>query len=97
MGCAMGRPRKPKLSSDEIAKAFAEPTTAKQFPPVLNVSLAAELLRVSPKTVYAWHGAGRLSAAAVKRGKHLMFWRDRLIDVMFNGPNWVGETNDNTN
>jgi hypothetical protein len=85
----MGRPPKLKISTEEIVNAFADQAIAQQFPPVLNVDLAAKLLTVSPKTVYGWHGDGRLTAAVAKRGKHLLFWRDRLIDVIFNSPAWA--------
>lgn len=85
----MGRPPKQKISNDEIASAFADPAIAAMFPPVLSISLAAKLLHVSQKTLYAWHSSGRLTAAVAKRGKRLFFWRDRLIEVIFNAPAWA--------
>jgi hypothetical protein len=31
---------------------------------------------------------GRFDGTFRKRGKHLRFWRDRVIDQFFNGPEW---------
>ena len=75
------------LSKDEIRQAFAEgPST--QFPPILNVVQLAELLQISSKTVYEWIAKGRLDGAFRKRGKHQLIWRDRAIEILFNGKNW---------
>lgn len=79
------RPR--KLSKPEIRQAFADGSGA-QFPPILNVEQLAALLQISVKTVYAWIAQGRLDGAFRKRGKHLLIWRDRALDILFNGPDW---------
>ncbi len=88
-GESWGVPPKQKISNDEIATPSPIRRFAAMFPPVLSISLAAKLLHVSRKTLYAWHSSGRLTAAVAKRGKHLIFWRDRLIDVIFNAPAWA--------
>ena len=76
-----------KLSTAEIEQAFAEgPGT--QFPPILTIAQLAELVQLSPKTLYEWIGKGRLNGAFRKRGKHILIWRDRAIDILFNGPEW---------
>ena len=79
--------RKRKLSKTEIAKTFAEGPGA-QFPPILSAAQLASLLRISVKTVYEWIAKGRLDGAFRKRGKHVLIWRDRAIDILFNGPEW---------
>jgi excisionase family DNA binding protein len=79
--------RKQTLSKVEIAQAFADGTGA-QFPPIMTVDQLAALLQKSRKTVYEWAEKGRLDGAFRKRGKHILFWRDRVIDIIFNGPEW---------
>lgn len=79
--------RSRQLSKDEIQQAFAEGRGA-QFPPILNVAQLAELLQISVKTVYKWIAKGRLDGAFRKRGKHHLIWRDRAIEILFNGKEW---------
>ena len=79
--------RKPTVSPSEIAKAFADGTGA-QFPPIMTVDQLAALLQISRKTVYEWAEKGRLDGAFRKRGKHILIWRDRALDILFNGPQW---------
>ena len=78
-----------KLSPSEIRSAFDSAELRAQFPPILNVTDAVRLLRLpSRKTLYVWIARDRLNGAFRKRGKHLLFWRDRLIDIIFNTPEW---------
>ena len=58
------------------------------FPPILTVEQLACLLQISTKTLYEWIAKGRLDGAFRKRGKHILVWRDRAIDLLFNGPEW---------
>ena len=76
-----------RLSKAEIQQAFAD-GSGTQFPPILTVSQLAALLQLSAKTVYEWLGRGRLDGAFRKRGKHHLIWRDRALDILFNGPEW---------
>ena len=76
-----------KLSRAEIRQAFAGGTGA-QYPPILNVTQLAELVQISRKTIYEWIAKGRLDGAFRKRGKHHLIWRDRAIEIIFNGPDW---------
>ena len=55
------------------------------FPPILDVHQAAALLQVSIHTVYRAVSEGRFKTA-VRRGKPLRFWRDRLISEFFGAP-----------
>ncbi len=63
-----------RLTSDEIAAAIQGTT----FPPILNPDEAAGLLQIKRSTLYRQVSEGRYRSA-VKRGKPLRFWRDRLI------------------
>ena len=53
-------------------------TALKDLPPVLLPQEAAALLRLKITTLYRHVSEGRYSGA-VKRGKPLRFWRDRLV------------------
>lgn len=63
-----------KLTQPEITAAI-EPA---MLPPILTPQEAAGLLRLKLSTLYRHACEGRY-AGAVKRGKPLRFWRDRLI------------------
>ena len=76
-----------KLSKDEIQQAFAGADAAR-FPPILTPVQLAGLAQLSVKTIYEWISQGRLDGAFRKRGKHVLIWRDRALDLLFNGPEW---------
>lgn len=80
--------RQRKLSATEISQAFAEGNGA-SFPPILTAEQLAALLQISTKTLYEWIAKGRLDGAFRKRGKHILVWRDRALDIVFNGPEWA--------
>lgn len=63
-----------KLRSDEISDSF----DSTHYPPILTPQEAAQLLRLKISTLYRHVSEGRYGGA-VKRGKPLRFWRDRLI------------------
>lgn len=73
-----------KLTDREIASAFAEPLCAQRFPPVLTIKQSAQLLQVPVQTIYQWRSRGLLGACCRKVGKHLRFYRDRLLKKVFN-------------
>jgi excisionase family DNA binding protein len=79
--------KKRKLSRNEIRQAFAG-GDAQMIPEVLSPAELARLIGKSVKTVYAWIAMGRLDGAFRKRGKHVLLWRDRVVDLLFNGPEW---------
>jgi excisionase family DNA binding protein len=79
-------PKRP-LSTEEIARAFTG-RTAEQYPPLLSPQQLAGLLGLSVKTVYHWIAQGRLDGAFRKRGKHVLIWRARALDLLFNGKDW---------
>lgn len=76
-----------QISQAELDSAFFG-NLGGRFPPVLNVSQAAELLQVPVKTLYEWSSRGRLRSCARRRGKRLFFWRDLLIRELFEGKEW---------
>ena len=72
-----------KLTARDVASAFADPTWSTQFPPVLTVDQAAGLLQVPKQTIYDWHSRGLLKGCCRRAGKHLRFFRDRLLFHIF--------------
>jgi len=72
-----------KLTMGEISAACSD-GAGKQYPPILTTQQAAELVGVPIGTIYAWSSQGRLKGCARKVGKHLRFFRDRLISRIFN-------------
>jgi excisionase family DNA binding protein len=73
-----------KLTKGEIEAPFTAGHWASRYPPVLTVEQAAELLQVPKGTLYDWSSRGLLKACARRVGKHLRFYRDRLIHRIFN-------------
>ena len=63
---------KQKLTQTELEAAL------NNLPPVMTPIEAAMLLRLKLSTLYRHVSEGRYSGA-VKRGKPLRFWRDRLV------------------
>jgi excisionase family DNA binding protein len=63
-----------KLTAPEITTSLV----GSDLPPILTPEEAAGLLRLKVSTLYRHVSEGRYSGA-VKRGKPLRFWRDRLI------------------
>ncbi|MBR9804716.1 MAG: helix-turn-helix domain-containing protein [Rubinisphaera brasiliensis] len=72
-----------KLTRDEVQSCFPEGVSA-EFPAILSVDQAARLLQVSKSTVYQWHSQNRLTGCAQRVGKHLRFFRDRLVMHVMN-------------
>lgn len=72
------------LSKAEVAKSLRE----LQLPAVVTTKALANLLGLSVKTVYLWRAIGRLEGTYRKRGKHVLFFTERVIILIFNGPKW---------
>jgi excisionase family DNA binding protein len=72
-----------KLTAREIATA-CDTNAGSAIPVVLTVDEAAALLRVSKETIYDWSSRGLLKGCCRKVGKHLRFFRDRLLQKVFN-------------
>lgn len=73
-----------RLTNHEVAAAFAQDGWAVKFPPILTVDRAADLLQVPKATVYAWRSQKLLKGCGRKVGKHVRFFRDRLILKLMN-------------
>ncbi len=61
-----------KLNASELEQCL------KDLPPILTPPEAAALLRLKISTLYRHVSEGRYGEA-VRRGKPLRFWRDRLV------------------
>lgn len=68
-----------KLDLAEITHAFADPETARRFPPFLTEAQAAELLHQAPKTIGNWRRDGKLEGTYSKEGKSVLYIRHRLV------------------
>jgi excisionase family DNA binding protein len=73
------------LTVKEVLRTFSDPRYSAKFPPVLTVDQAAELLQVPKLTIYDWRSRGLLHGCCRRVGKHLRFFRDRLLLHVFNG------------
>ena len=80
----MSGKEKLRISREEIASAFTTDIYSDRFPPIMNVQQAAELLQVPKHTLYEWNSRGRLNGCSQRLGKHLRFFRDRLVHKVMN-------------
>ena len=67
-----------RLTQQEIGSAM------KDSPPILTPQQAANLLQLQLSTLYRHVSEGKYRRA-VKRGKPLRFWRDRLVQEFMLG------------
>jgi excisionase family DNA binding protein len=81
------RASRSNLTRQEIQQAFASDAGV-AFPVILSPRQLAELVGLSAKTIYEWLAKGRLDDAYRKRGKHVLIWRDRAIEILFSGKEW---------
>ena len=80
-------PPKCKLTDAEIRRAFSG-RSADVFPPIVAPGQLAQLFGISTKTMYEWITKGRLDGAFRRRGKPMLIWRDRAIELIFTGKEW---------
>lgn len=78
----------PALTAADLSRPFGG-DLAVRYPPVLSPRQLADLLGKSRKTVYDWLARGRLDGAARRRGKHVLIWRDRALEILFSGREWT--------
>jgi hypothetical protein len=76
--------KSPKLTLKEIEKAFATGPFAET--PILTVERLCLLTGLKPKTIYRWKAKGVFEGTYRRRGKYILFWRDRVVVALFNGP-----------
>ena len=67
-----------KLTQQEIQASLNE------YPPILTPEEAAKILQLKLSTLYRHISEGKYNSA-VKRGKPIRFWRDRLIQDFMMG------------
>lgn len=79
--------KKPNLTPQEVVAPFQGPW-GDRFPPILHRPQVAELFGVTVKCIDNWKALGRLNGSFRKRGKHIFFWRDRLIHLIYNEKEW---------
>lgn len=82
--------RKRPLTKNEIAGAFSG-AMGEAYPPILSPKQLASLTGLSVRTIYEWLANDRLDGAFRRRGKHVLIWRDRALDILFNGAEWSHE------
>ncbi len=73
-----------RLTPSELSSPFANTEWGTKYPPVLTVDQAAELLQVPKATIYDWSSRDLLRGCSRRVGKHLRFFRDRLLQRIFN-------------
>ena len=72
------------LTARDLAATFGDPELAAKYPPILTIDEAAALLRIPKATIYDWNSRGLLRGCCRKVGKHLRFFRDKLLLQIFN-------------
>ncbi len=82
------------LKPGEIARAINTEILRAEFPPILTPESVGRMLGCPRSTVYEWVAKGRLDGCSRRRGKGVRFWRDRVLDRFFNGPEWRDEDNE---
>ena len=73
-----------RLGDRELAEMFAGNIEAERFPPILTLSQAAELLQIPVGTLRDWRSRGLMPGCSRKVGKHVRYFRDRLVKHLFN-------------
>lgn len=73
------------LSLEEIHAAFQGSAWEELYPPILKIKQASALLQLPVQTLYQMSSQGQFKNCARKVGKHLLFFRDRLIQSIFQG------------
>ena len=85
-----------RLLGQRFQASWGQPTTidnragagGNSYPVIVSPTQLAEIVGVSRKTIELWKAKDRLKGSFRKRGKHVLFWRDKAIDLIFNGPDW---------
>jgi hypothetical protein len=71
----------PQLSLDEVQVAYA--VYRDRYPPIITLPEAAEIARLKPATLKRKVSEGRFRGC-VRKGKPLLFWRDRFVQALMN-------------
>lgn len=62
--------------------------TGDEHPVLITPTRFARLQNLRVQTVHGWIGAGRLNGVLFKRGRRVLIWRDRALDIIFNRKDW---------
>jgi excisionase family DNA binding protein len=73
---------KSRLSETSIREMFATEPWASRFPPILTVQQLAELMQVSPRTVFQWLATGLLNPATNLIGRQRRILRDSAVMLL---------------
>lgn len=76
------------LKPSEVHAALDSEALRDRYPPVCQKPQIAALLGISIKTLDEWMAHGRLDGTYRRRGKRVFFWRDRVVEIIFNGKEW---------
>jgi len=79
----MEGPRSIKLTDRELTEMFGDPVVAAQYPPLLTLQQAADLVQMPVETLRSWRSRGALNGCSRKLGKHVRILRDRFLKLVF--------------
>ncbi len=77
------------LKPAEIARAFEADNVRFDHPVIMSPRQVARMLGLSIATIYQWTAEERFKGACRRGGKHMFYWRDRVIERLFNSPDWI--------
>lgn len=70
-----------RSSSGSVKSSSPFISHEESLPPILTLEDVAAYFDRKPNTIYEWKAKGLLDNACRKRGKHLFFWRDKVIEL----------------
>ena len=73
---------------NEIRATFDTEEMRELYPPILTIDHVIDMLGYADSTIYEWIKKGRFDGAFRKRGKQIRLWRDKVIEIFFDGPEW---------
>lgn len=79
----MEGPQSIGLTERELAEMFGDPAVAAQFPPVLTLEQAANLVQMRVETLRSWRSRDVLNGCSRRIGKHVRILRDRFLTQIF--------------
>lgn len=79
---------KSKEGKIKVDNVIFENRSEENFPSVLSPKQAALFLGIPLNTIYQWLSRGYLKKCSRKRGKRVFINKEKLVHVVFNGPDW---------
>ena len=68
-------------STERVESLSSDISHEESLPPILTLEEVAAYFDRKPNTIYEWKARGLLDNLCRKRGKHLFFWRDKVIEL----------------